>query len=41
VTDVQVDAAMERGADGYVFKPVTIEELEKVMTRAFQKHKNK
>jgi two-component system chemotaxis response regulator CheY len=41
VTDIQVDAAMERGADGYVFKPVTIEELEKVMTRAFQKHKNK
>jgi CheY-like chemotaxis protein len=36
--DVTVDRAMELGADGYVSKPVTIEELEKVMNSAFQKH---
>ena len=36
--DVTVDKAMELGADGYVSKPVTIEELEKVMNAAFQKH---
>ena len=27
-TDIQVDEAMELGATGYIFKPVTIEELE-------------
>ncbi|HEY9152459.1 MAG TPA: response regulator [Anaerolineales bacterium] len=37
--DVTVDKALELGADGYVSKPVTIEELEKVMNKAFQKHK--
>ena len=37
--DVTVDKALELGADGYVSKPVTIEELEKVMNTAFQKHK--
>jgi two-component system, chemotaxis family, chemotaxis protein CheY len=36
--DVTVDKAMELGADGYVSKPVTIEELEKALNEAFQKH---
>jgi two-component system, chemotaxis family, chemotaxis protein CheY len=36
--DVTVDKAMALGADGYVSKPVTIEELEKVMNSAFEKH---
>ena len=36
--DVTVDRAMELGADGYVCKPVTIEELEKVMQTAFARH---
>lgn len=36
--DAIVDRAMALGADGYVSKPVTIEELEKVMNTAFQKH---
>lgn len=36
--DVTVDQAMQLGADGYVMKPVTIEELEKVMAQAFYKH---
>jgi DNA-binding response OmpR family regulator len=36
--DVTVDHAMQLGADGYVMKPVTIEELEKVMAQAFYKH---
>ena len=36
--DVTVDKALELGADGYVSKPVTIEELEKVLNMAFQKH---
>ena len=36
--DVTVDKAMKFGADGYVMKPVTIEELEKVMAEAFDKH---
>ena len=36
--DVTVDQAMKLGADGYVMKPVTIEELEKVIDIAFQKH---
>jgi DNA-binding response OmpR family regulator len=37
-TDVMVDKAMEMGADGYVMKPVTIEELERVMSQAFYRH---
>ena len=41
VTDVQVDAALDKGADGYVFKPVTIEELDKVMKKAFEMHPRK
>ena len=36
--DIMVDKALEIGADGYVMKPVTIEELEKAMNRAFYKH---
>ena len=36
--DVTVDQAIQLGADGYVIKPVTIEELEKVIELAFQRH---
>jgi DNA-binding response OmpR family regulator len=36
--DIMVDRALEMGADGYVMKPVTIEELEKVMSQAFYNH---
>ncbi|MDO8754797.1 MAG: response regulator, partial [Anaerolineales bacterium] len=36
--DVMVDKALQLGADGYVMKPVTIEELEKVMAQAFANH---
>ena len=32
-TDVQVDEAMAKGADAFVFKPVTIEELETAIGR--------
>ncbi|MCC7118147.1 MAG: response regulator [Anaerolineales bacterium] len=36
--DVTVDRAMQIGADGYVMKPVTLEELEKAMAQAFYRH---
>jgi CheY-like chemotaxis protein len=36
--DVTVDKALELGADGYVSKPVTLEELEKTLNAAFEKH---
>ena len=36
--DVTVDKALALGADGYVMKPVTIDELENVINEAFQKH---
>ena len=36
--DVTVDQAMQLGTDGYVMKPVTIDELEKVMSKAFYNH---
>jgi two-component system chemotaxis response regulator CheY len=36
--DVTVDQAILLGADGYVIKPVTLEELDKVMEIAFQKY---
>lgn len=36
--DVTVDRALKLGADGYVSKPVTIEELEAIMNVALQKH---
>ena len=35
--DTTVDRAMQLGADAYVSKPVTIEELEKAMSQAFYK----
>jgi len=38
--DTMVDKALELGADAYVMKPVTIEELEKAMSTAFYKHLN-
>ena len=38
--DVVVDKALALGADSYVMKPVTIEELEKAMATAFYKHLN-
>ena len=37
-TDVQVDQAMELGADAFVFKPVTIDELEAAIHKAISKH---
>ncbi len=37
--DVTVDKAMKLGADGYVTKPVTIDELEKAMDLALQKRR--
>ncbi|NOH03794.1 MAG: response regulator [Chloroflexi bacterium] len=39
--DVMVDKALRMGADGYVMKPVTIDELEKAMAQAFYKHLSK
>ena len=36
--DVTVEQALQLGADTYVMKPVTIDELEKAMTTALQKH---
>ena len=38
--DTMVDRAMKLGADSYVMKPVTIDELEKAMATAFYKHIN-
>ena len=37
-TDVIVDKALELGADTFVMKPVTVDELEKAMATAFYKH---
>ncbi len=37
--DVQVDTAMELGADAYVFKPVTLEELEAALKSAEEKRR--
>ena len=36
--DSIVDKALELGADSYIRKPVTLRELEKAMTIAFDKH---
>ncbi|MBN2114970.1 MAG: response regulator [Anaerolineales bacterium] len=36
--DNMVDKALQMGADSYLIKPVTIEELEKSMTTAIDKH---
>ncbi len=38
--DMVVDKALALGADSYIMKPVTIEELEKAMATAFYKHLN-
>ncbi len=37
-TDIQIDEALNLGADAYVTKPVSIDELEQAMQAAFQKH---
>ena len=37
--DTMVDKALRYGADAYITKPVTLEELEKAMENAFSKHK--
>jgi CheY-like chemotaxis protein len=37
--DSSVDEAMEKGADAYIFKPVTLEELERVIAQAVQARK--
>ena len=36
--DAMIDRAIELGADTYLLKPMTIEELEKAMAIAFYKH---
>lgn len=36
--DTIVDKALELGADSYIRKPITLPELEKAMTVAFDKH---
>jgi DNA-binding response OmpR family regulator len=36
--DTMVDKALKLGADTYVMKPATLEELEKAMKVAFAKH---
>lgn len=38
--DSIIDKALELGADSYIMKPVTMDELEKAMTVAFDKHLN-
>ena len=37
--DVTVDRALTLGADGYLMKPVTIEELDRVITGALEKRR--
>lgn len=37
-TDLQIDEAMNKGADAYVTKPVTMEELDHAMQTAFRNH---
>ena len=37
-TDLQIDEAMNKGADAYVTKPVTLEELEHAMQTGFKNH---
>ncbi len=37
-TDLQIDEAINKGADAYVTKPVTLEELEHAINTAFRKH---
>jgi two-component system alkaline phosphatase synthesis response regulator PhoP len=38
-TDVQVDEAMQRGADAYVFKPVSLDDLEVAINSALEKRR--
>lgn len=38
-TDIQVDEAMRLGADAFVFKPVTLEELEGAIEKAVASHR--
>lgn len=38
--DEMIDKAIQLGADSYILKPVTVEELEKAMATAFYKHLN-
>jgi DNA-binding response OmpR family regulator len=37
-TDVQVDEALALGADAYITKPVSIDELENAINAVFEKH---
>jgi DNA-binding response OmpR family regulator len=37
-TDIQIDEAIEKGADAYVTKPVSLDELENAINTAFKKH---
>src|SRR5512138_3511249 len=37
--DTMVDKALRYGADSYITKPVTLEELEKALEDAYSKHK--
>jgi DNA-binding response OmpR family regulator len=37
-TDIQIDEALEKGADAYVTKPVSIDELEAAINTALGKH---
>ena len=37
-TDVQVDEALAKGADAFVFKPVTLDELEEAIRKALAAH---
>jgi DNA-binding response OmpR family regulator len=37
-TDVQIDEALALGADAYVTKPVSVDELEAAMETSFKKH---
>lgn len=37
-TDIQVDEAINKGADAYITKPVSLEELDAAMKLAFEKH---
>ena len=39
ISETQVDNATALGADGYVFKPVTLDELEIVISMAVEKRK--
>jgi DNA-binding response OmpR family regulator len=39
--DVMIDKAIDLGADGYITKPVAINELEAAMKKAFHAHENR